>query len=422
MLTPYSNTGAGQSGLTAAARLKALEVDTLVIDHEDEIGDSWRRRYRHLVLHDPVWLNRMPYVDYPPQWPIFTPKDKLADFFESYVKLLELNVWVKTRVVYTSWDDDNKKWVVVLERRKADGTTETRIVRPAHIIQATGHAGPKHMPVIKGMKSFKGPIHHSSEFSSAKPNGQGKRALVVGSSNSAHDIAQDYYEQGYDVTLYQRSSTLVLSSKFRNTVGIKGLYTEGGPRTEDADMLVWGLPMELFKAQQVKVCELQNRHDAELLEGLEKVGFKTDRGVDDAGYMMKYLHRGGGYYVDVGASKLVIDRKIKLKSGSEIAEILPNGIKFADGSELPADEIVFATGYQNMRTQTRVIFGNKVADSVKDVWGFDEEGEMRTIWRRTGHPGFWFMGTNFAYCRYFSRIVALQIKAIQEGIAPLELP
>lgn len=246
---------------------------------------------------------------------------------------------------------------------------------------------------------------------------------MVGSSNSAHDIAQDYFEQGFDVTMYQSISTLVLSSNFRNTVGLKGLYVENGPPIEDADPLVWGLPMELFKTQQVKVCERQNRHYKDLLNGLAKVGFNLDRGVDDAGYSMKYLHRGGGYYVDVGASQLIIDDKIKLKSGSSIEEILPNGIKFADGSYLEIDEIVFATGFQNMRTQTqtRAIFGDKVVDRVEDVWGFDEEGEIRTIWRRTGQPGFWFMGTNFAYCRYFSRIVALQIKAIEEGIAPWNL-
>lgn len=358
----------------------------------------------------------MPYLNFPPQWPLFTPKDKLAEFFEAYVKLLELNVWVNTRLVSSTWDDGKKEWTVILERRKEGGTVETRTLHPAHIIQATGHAGPKHMPVIKGMESFGGNVTHSTEFASAKPNGQGKKAVVVGSSNSAHDIAQDFYEQGYDVTMVQRSSTLVISSKFRNTAGLKGLYAENGPPTEDADLLIWSLPMELFKTQQKKVCELQNKHDAELLEGLTRVGFKLDRGVDDTGYLIKYLQRGGGYYVDVGASQLVIDGKIKLKQGAELSEILPHGILFSDGTQLKADEIVFATGFQNMRTQTRAIFGDKVAERVGDVWGFDKEGETRTIWRRTGHPGFWFMGTNFGYCRYFSRIVALQIKAIQEGM------
>lgn len=53
---------------------------------------------------------------------------------------------------------------------------------------------------------------------------------------------------------------------------------------------------------------------------------------------------------------------------------------FADGSELEADEIVFATGYENMRGTARKIFGDATADQLKDVWGFDEEGELRTMW------------------------------------------
>lgn len=130
---------------------------------------------------------------------------------------------------------------------------------------------------------------------------------------------------------------------------------------------------------------------------------------------MKYFQRGGGYYIDVGASQLIVDGKIKIKQGQEIAEIVPNGMKFADGTELPADEIIFATGYKNMRTQARTIFGEELASQVKDVWGFDEEGEVRTIWRKTGHPGFWFFGGNLALCRYWSRMLALQIKALEEG-------
>lgn len=124
-----------------------------------------------------------------------------------------------------------------------------------------------------------------------------------------------------------------------------------------------------------------------------------------------------GYYIDVGASQLIIDGKIKVKHGQEIAEVLPHGLKFADGTELEADEIIFATGYQNMRTQARAIFGDKVADRLRDIWGFDETGEFRALCRDSGHPGFWYHGGNLAICRYFSRVLALQIKAQLEGLA-----
>ncbi|KAK0103525.1 hypothetical protein ONS95_005546 [Cadophora gregata] len=410
--------GAGQGGLTPAARLKVLGIPTLIIDRNPRIGDNWRNRYHQLVLHDPVWYDHMPYINFPPHWPIFTPKDKLANFFESYASLLELNVWTSTTIKESKWDPAKKSWTVIVERTREPGVSDVRILHPKHIIQATGHSGemsfPSHIP---GIKDFKGDrLCHSSQFSGAKLNGNGKKAIVVGSCNSGHDIAQDYYEKGYDVTMIQRSSTCVISSDSILKIGLAGLYDEAGPPVEDADLVFWSIPSAVLKAIHIDVTKLQNDNDSRILEGLEKAGFKLDQGPDSAGLFMKYFQRGGGYYIDVGASQLIIDGKIKIKQGQEITGVLAHGLKFADGTELPADEIVFATGYKNMRTQARNIFGDELADQVQDVWGFNEEGEVRTIWRKTGHPGFWFFGGNLALCRYWSRMIALQIKALEEGI------
>lgn len=409
--------GAGQGGLTVAARLKMLNIPSLMIDMNERVGDNWRKRYHQLVLHDPVWYDHMPYLPFPPHWPIFTPKDKLAEFFESYVNHLELNVWTSTNLKSTSWDEAKKEWTVTLERKKPDGTVETRTLHPKHIVQATGHSGKKNFPTMKGMDSFKGDrLCHSSEFSGAYPNSKGKKAVVVGCCNSGHDIAQDFYEKGYDITIVQRSTTCVISSEAITDIGLKGLYDEDGPPVEDADLALWSMPSSLLKAQQIKVTKVQGEHDKKLLDGLRAAGFALDSGPMDSGLFMKYFQRGGGYYIDVGASQLIIDGKIKVKQGQEIAQILPHGIEFADGSKLDADEIIFATGYQNMRSQARIIFGDEVADRLGDVWGLNEEGEFRTMWQKSGHPGFWFMGGNLAISRYFSRILALQIKAIEEGI------
>lgn len=414
--------GAGQGGLTPAARLKMLGVDALIIDRNERIGDNWRQRYHQLVLHDPIWYDHMPYVNFPPHWPVFTPKDKLAEFFECYAKLLELNVWTSTTIKSSKWDGASKTWTVELERAKADGTTESRTLHPRHIVQATGHSGEKNFPwYIPGISEFKGDrLCHSSEFTGAKMDGKGKRAIIVGCCNSGHDISQDFYEKGYEVTMVQRSSTCVISSKAILDIGLKGLYDEGGPPVEDADIAFWSIPAPILKGIQRDVTALQAEHDKELLAGLTKAGFKLDSGPDGAGLFMKYFQRGGGYYIDVGASQLIVDGKIKIKQGQEIAAILPHGMQFADGSELEADEIIFATGYKNMRSQARKIFGDELADGVKDVWGFDEEGELRTMWRKTGHPGFWFFGGNLALCRYWSRMFALQIKALEEGITVYE--
>ncbi|KAJ5480678.1 hypothetical protein N7539_006572 [Penicillium diatomitis] len=395
--------GAGQGGLTAAARLKMLGVDALIIDQEERVGDNWRRRYHQLVLHDPVWYDHLPYMSFPANWPVFTPKDKLAEFFDSYVKLMELNVWTRTNLKSASYDESQRQWTVVVERHSADGAVDSRTFHPHHIIQATGHSGKKNMPKFKGMDTFQGDLLcHSSEFQGAKPESRGKKAVVVGSCNSGHDIAQDFVEKGYDVTMVQRSST-----------SLRGKWSPD----RRCGCVSMEYPPELFKTQQVKITEKMNKNDTDTLAGLAKAGFIVDKGPMDAGLLMKYLQRGGGYYIDVGGSQLIADGKIKVKHGQEITEVLPHGLRFADDTELQADEIVFATGYQNMRSQARVIFGDEIADRLGDVWGLDAEGEIRTMWRRSGYPGFWFMGGNLAMCRYYSRLLALQIKALEEGIA-----
>lgn len=393
-----------------------LGINALVIDRNERIGDNWRQRYHQLVLHDPVWFDHMPYLSFPSHWPVFTPKDKLAEWFEAYAKIMELNVWVHTTVkCCPEWD--GKQWTVVLQRRGENGSSSvsTRVIHPKHIIQATGHSGEKYIPNIPGVENFQGDqLCHSSGFRGAlhATPGNKRKAVVIGSCNSGHDIAQDFHENGYEVTMVQRSTTCVVSSEAL----IHGLFDEDGPLTEDADLLLWSMPAELLKAQQVEISALQREHDREMITGLERVGFKVDNGPDEAGILMKYFQRGGGYYINVGASQLIIEGKIKIKQGVEISEVLPHGLKFADGTELEADEIILATGYQNMRTQTRRIFGDKVAEAVRDVWGYDDKGEIRTIWRRSGHPGLWFMGGNLALSRYFSKILALQIKALEANL------
>ncbi|KAL8727123.1 MAG: hypothetical protein Q9166_006256 [cf. Caloplaca sp. 2 TL-2023] len=413
--------GAGQGGLTIAARLKQLGVPTLIIDRNERIGDNWRNRYHQLVLHDSVWYDHMPYMNFPPNWPIFTPKDKLAEWFETYAKALELNVWTNTNLTSSTWDEEKRQWTLIIERG-LDGRTDTRTLHPRHVIQATGHSGEPYFPShIKGLDSFKGDrLVHSSQFTGPQANAKGKKAVIVGCCNSGHDIAQDYHEHGYDVTMVQRSSTLVVSCENLIDVDMKGVYSEDGPPVEEADILSMSTPNAVAARLKIDNTREINKRDAPLLRGLQAAGFALDNGPECAGIYTKYLHRGGGYYIDVGASQLIADGQIKIKQGQEIERVNPHSLTFSDGSELEADEVVFATGYQNMRETARKIFGDELADRVKDVWGFDEEGETRTMWRRTGHPGFWFFGGNLALCRFFSRLLALQIKGMEVGLMRYE--
>jgi hypothetical protein len=121
------------------------------------------------------------------------------------------------------------------------------------------------------------------------------------------------------------------------------------PPTEDADLTFMSIPNPILKRLHVDATKEIAKRDQKLLDGLSKAGFMLDNGPDDSGFFMKYFQRGGGYYIDVGASQLIVDGKIKMKQGKEITSVNAHSLSFADGTELPADEIVFATGYSNMR-------------------------------------------------------------------------
>ncbi len=415
--------GGGQGAMALGARLRMLNVPALILEQNDRPGDSWRRRYKSLHLHDPVWYDHMPYLPFPPNWPVFPSKDKMGDWLEMYAKIMELNYWTRSRVTRATYDEAAKTWTVTVER---DG--ETLTLTPNQLVFATGMAGKPIMPVFKGMDRFKGEQHHSS----AHPGPDafaGKRAVVIGSNNSAHDIAAALWEHDADVTMVQRSSTHVLRSETLVELGFGETYSEAalarGIDTHRADMKSASTPYRLLHEAFVPMQDEIRRRDADLYEGLEKAGFMLDWGDDNSGLQMLYLRRGSGYYIDVGASELIANGSIKLKSGVEVAEIVEDGVLLADGTHLPADLIVYATGYGSMNGFVADLVSSQVADKVGKVWGLGSgtrkdpgpwEGEQRNMWKPTQQEALWFQGGNLHQSRHFSQLLALQLKARMEGI------
>src|SRR5580693_6289847 len=178
--------GGGQAGLAIAARLKQLNIDTLIVDRGLRIGDNWRKRYHALTLHNQVQVNHLPYMPFPPNWPVYIPKDKLANWFEAYVDAMELNYWTGTEFESGTYDEAEGRWSVVL--RRADGSRRT--MHPRHVVMATGVSGIANVPDIPTLKEFAGPVLHSSQYNDGE-EWNGKAAVVIGTGNSGHDIAQD---------------------------------------------------------------------------------------------------------------------------------------------------------------------------------------------------------------------------------------
>ncbi|KAJ5789761.1 uncharacterized protein N7518_006772 [Penicillium psychrosexuale] len=407
--------GAGQAGLNIGARLQSLGVSCLIVDKNEHVGDNWRNRYRTLVTHDPAEFTHMAYLPFPQNWPQFTPKDKLGDWFEAYASIMELNIWMQTSIVSAEYDEAVGQWTVVLAR--SDGSQRT--LRPRHLVWCTGHSGEAKVPSFPGQNSFQGNVYHASQHRDASESDvRGKKVIVVGTGNSGHDIAQNFYENGADVTMLQRSGIYVINADKGVFMMHSGMHEDGGPPTEECDIVCESLPWPVQFALSVHMTKQIADAEKETLDGLRRAGFELDFGIDGAGISRAYFTRGGGYYIDVGCSQLIIDGKIKVNHNpGGITGFGNHELLLANGDSLPADVVVLATGYDNMRTTVRKVLGDKVADRCSDVWDLDSEGELRAMWRPSGHPGFWYFGGNLALCRIYSKFLALQIKAVESGIS-----
>jgi putative flavoprotein involved in K+ transport len=415
--------GGGQGGIALGARLRQLGVPTIIIEKNDRPGDSWRNRYKSLCLHDPVWYDHLPYLPFPSNWPVFAPKDKLGDWLEMYTKIMELNYWTRSTCQSASYDEATKEWTVTVNR---DGKQVT--LKPKQLIFATGMSSKANMPSFHGMENFKGDQHHSSKHPGPDAF-KGKKAVVIGSNNSAHDICAALWENDVDVTMVQRSTTHIVRSESLMEIGLGDLYSEravaSGMTTNKADMIFASLPYAIMHEFQIPIYDKIKKVDADFYAGLEKVGFQLDWGTDGSGLFMKYLRRGSGYYIDVGASQLIIEGKIKLAHG-QVTEVVEDGVILDDGTKLEADVIVYATGYGSMNGWVADIVDQETADKIGKCWGLGSntpkdpgpwEGEQRNMWKPTQQEALWFHGGNLHQSRHYSQFLSLQIKARMEDIA-----
>ena len=402
--------GAAQAGLMVTARLTMLGVDTLAIDREPRIGDSWRRRYHALTLHNETRVNHFPYMPFPKSWPVFIPKDMLANWFEAYAQAMELNVWTGTTMTSADWDEAAQRWTVQLQR--ADGSS--RSMHPRHVVFCNGVSTIPKMPQLPGLDAFKGVVRHSGNCGSGT-DWVGKRALVLGTGTSGHDVCQDLVVSGAaEVSIIQSSPTLVVSLK--EAQAPYALYDEPLP-FEDLDLLAIASPFPVYRRAHQLLTKANAAADKELLDGLRARGFKLTDGSDGTGWQIMYQSRGGGYYFDAGCSQMIVEGRVGLLQYSDIDSFCAEGVRMKDGSVKPADLIVLATGYEGQKEAARRVLGEAVTERIGPVWGFDAEGELAGMWRPTGQPGLWFLAGGLAQCRIFSKTLALQIKARELGLA-----
>ena len=403
--------GGGHAGLTSAAALGALGVDALVVDRMAQVGDNWRLRYHGLKLHNQVYSNHLPYMPFPKTWPHYIAKDKIANWLEQYVEAMEINFWTRTSFEGASYDTAAKCWVARL--KLADGSI--REMRPRHIVMATSVSGTPNIPTIPTLEKFAGSVVHSSKFGHAE-KWRDKPVFVFGTGTSAHDIAQELHGNGARVTMVQRSPTLVTNVEPAAQL-YDGIYYGSGPSLADRDLLNTSFPLPVMKQAHKLLTAKSRELDAEMLAGLERIGFKLEFGEDGTGWPLKYRSRGGGYYFNVGCSELLIRGEIGLIQYHDIDTFTAGGVRMKDGREVPGALAVLATGYKGPDHLLSTLFGAETAARVGQVWGFDHaRQELANMWMRTPQDGLWFTGGSFSQCRMYSRYVAVQIKARELGV------
>jgi putative flavoprotein involved in K+ transport len=400
--------GGGHAGISAAAELKRIGLDALIVDRQQRVGDNWRLRYRGLKLHNKTPVNHLRYLPFPVTFPDYVPKDQIANWLESYVDIMEVDFWTRTSFEGASYDEATQGWTADLSRGEGK-----RTLRPKHIVLATSVSGTPNIPRIDQIENFAGKVLHSSRFAAGK-EWSGRSVVVFGTGTSAHDICQELQSAGAEVTMVQRSPTMIVNVEPAQLYD--RTYLGDGPPIEIRDVLNSGVPLAVMKVAHRLITDEVKKLDAPLLTRLEQAGFRLEFGEGGTGWPLKFRTRGGGYYFNVGCSELIADGKIRPIQAIDIKAIAAEGLQLKDGSTLRAELFVLATGYKGPDHLLAELFGAEVAQRVGRVWGFDDNTqELRNMWTRTGQPGLWFTGGAFSQARIFSRFIALQIAAIEAG-------
>lgn len=405
--------GAGHNGLMLAARLQVMGIPTLIVEKNARVGDNWRQRYSSLALHTPLSSDSLPYLPFPPTWTQFTPKDKLGDFLESYASIMDLRVWTGSEAQNVRFDEQKQEWNLDVVR--PDGSL--RSLKPGHLVFAPGLLADPMRPDFPGQGDFRGEVVHTADYRGFD-EWVGKRAVVIGCGVSGHDIAQDLAEHGVDVTMVQRSETVVMNTSTFHRV-MHANHTSGLYSIEEADLVNAATPFGELPRYGAAQLAQANALDRELLDGLAAAGFKLGSGPDGTGVLgLIFGQNATGYYYNAGASELIVDGTIKLAHGNVVG-LTENGVRLEDGQILDADLVVAATGYRGPETAVERLLGEEVAERLGRFADVGADREYGRLWRQSGIDRLWFMiALGIGDGRFYSNLLALQIAAIEAGTAP----
>ncbi|RNJ58592.1 hypothetical protein D7B24_004463 [Verticillium nonalfalfae] len=410
--------GGGNAGLIQAARLKALNVDFVVIEKNPQTGDNWAKRYDCMRFHIGKNYCQMPYLPYPEEAEYELPRDELQRHIQRFAREFDLGPRVlnSSTVKATSFDEKAQTWKLNLI---VEGVEKSITCRALIIATGSGFSTP-YIPDVADRGAFKGPSLHSSSFRSGKElvRHGAKSVIVIGSANSAFDVLEDCHNAGLTVQMIQRSPTYVIPMRYY--AHPQGLGIFDVVSTEVADAMINMGPVAIVGQLPGLVHAAMAAEEPKLNDaGFRAVDSKKEDLID-------HLHsRAGGFVVDMGTGgvDLIVRGTAKVRSGVTPVSYTSTGLRLSDGTLMEGDSLVWCTGFEtDTRKELVAVLGegaDVVASKMDAMLGVDGEGELRGLWKRHGGvDGLWVLSGGAGQHRWYSNVVGLQVKGWLEGILP----
>jgi putative flavoprotein involved in K+ transport len=171
--------GGGQAGLSVGYHLARRGQQFLIIEANDRVGDSWRKRWDSLRLFTPARFDGLAGMPFPAPAHSFPTKDEMADYLESYAAKFKLPVRTGVKVDRLSKRGD--KFVVTAGHLQFEAK---------NVVVAMANFQSPRQPSFAGELDPAIVQLHSSEYRNPSQLRDGG-VLIAGAGNSGAEIAAE---------------------------------------------------------------------------------------------------------------------------------------------------------------------------------------------------------------------------------------
>ncbi|KAH8669086.1 hypothetical protein BX600DRAFT_511128 [Xylariales sp. PMI_506] len=418
--------GGSCSGISNAIRLDSLGADVVAFETHPSAGGNWSAGGKEYVtLHHHSGMVALPGFPVLEGLPTYLPARDFTRFLATAVEELKLPIFCGVTVVSNTFDEQAKVWTTLV-RDVATGAEA--FIKSRNLVISTGFllspSNPK-FPTMADRELFSGLVQHASEYDTTKEY-KGKDVLVVGSANSAHDIARSLALGGAaSVTMLQRSPTTLLSFEVMRPLSERGY--DGSLPLDTADFLQQSMPTGIMRDMAREVVAMMMQAQPDLVAALESSGYLIRKDVCMISAALE--ERGRSLYMDQQKTfDLVFADRIKIARG-EARRFMADGVIVYDQEQdqdkiIRADAVVYATGYKDIDLPQRYadsgFLDKKSAAMIENVNEacVDVEGELPGYFTNSGHPHLYFAGYGIIHNRWVSRYSAIQVMADVTGQFP----